>query len=71
MLCTHIFPCAIEVYPITKHGKLHTKIIFLLIQNDVDFIPHNSLKKYFDFHLQKVFSLTNPINGQRDGGNAQ
>lgn len=70
MLCTHIFPCAIEVYPITKHGKLHTKKN-LLIQNNVDFISHNSLIKHFDFDLQKVFSLTNTINGQRDGGNAQ
>ncbi len=70
MLCTHIFPCAIEVYPITKHGKLQTKKKKLLIKNDVDFIPHNSLNKYFGFHPQKVLSLTNPINGQRDGGNA-
>jgi hypothetical protein len=47
-----------------------THFFFPLIQNDVDFIPYNSFKKYFDIHLQKVFSLPNPINGQRDGGNA-
>jgi len=35
------FSCAIEMHSLTKHAKLHTQTISLLLFNIVNFIPNN------------------------------
>jgi hypothetical protein len=39
-----MFPCAIEMYFITKHARLHTQMIFFLLSNIVDFICKNTFQ---------------------------
>ncbi len=44
-----MLPCAIEMYFITKHARLHTQMIFFLLSNIVDFICKNTFQLIFNF----------------------
>ncbi len=57
--CEHFF--ATKVHSITKHAKLHTQTISVLLSNIGDFIPNNLLeRKFSSFDPLEVFSFDKP-----------
>jgi hypothetical protein len=63
-----MLPFATKVHSITKHAKLHTQTISVLLSNIGDFIPNNSLEsKFLVLTLQKFLVLISLKYGQTTG----